>query len=78
MKVSNLRMKHFKNCKRALLLDCVPLEDGSTTTLRNVRDYVPVDMVHIPEELHFRHFRWEDMKYRDDIHSDYFENVFTN
>jgi len=71
-------MKHFKNCNKALLLDCVALEDGSTTTLRNVLDYVPVNTVHIPADLHFRHFRWEDMKHRDDLHSNYFENVFTN
>jgi len=78
MEVSNLRIKHFKKCKRTLLVDFMVLEDGSTRTLRNAHDYVPVDTVHITEDLNFRHSRLEDMKYRDDIHSDYFENIFTN
>jgi len=56
MKVSTLRMKHFKNCKRALFLDCVALEDGSTTMLRNVRDYVPVNTVSHHGRLKFSPF----------------------
>jgi len=30
------------------------------------------------EDWNFRHFRWEDIKYGDDLRSDYFENIFTN
>jgi len=56
MKVSTLRMKNFKNCKRTLFLDYVALEVGSTTTLRNVRDYVPVDTVSHPGKLKFSPF----------------------
>jgi len=56
MKVSTLRMKHFKNCKRALFLNCVALEDDSTTTLRNVRDYVPIDTVSHLGRLKFSPF----------------------